>query len=69
MGGTFQKSLAFLPGDVLNYGVVTSGDPVAILNAAAAGSTDPWTDVEGDGEATFAEYLDAKKRVGTRLPK
>jgi hypothetical protein len=63
--------LDVLPGDVNDDGIVNSQDMVLIRNAIQQ-TGDPlmigWADIDGDGSVGRADYLAARKKLGSRLP-
>jgi hypothetical protein len=67
----FNRRLDALPGDVNDDGIVNAQDMVLIRNAIQQPG-DPlmigWADVDGDGSVVLADYLAARKKLGSRLP-
>jgi hypothetical protein len=63
--------LDVLPGDVNDDGIVNAQDMVLIRNAIKE-TGDPlmigWADIDGDGSVGLADYLAARKKLGSRLP-
>jgi len=64
----FSDNFAVLPGNVNGGGVVTVADANTVKNDILNHIYSIWADVDGNGVVDQTDYINVRKRIGTRLP-